>query len=373
MKKLISCLASLLTASAAAVAMISSAAVTKPNKDPNGDGVLDMADATYIYQTLAGKYDPSDLTQLDIDDNGVVSDPDAIRVQYYDAGVEPQSETPDSLMQAASSSESSKRYAAYDAKTGTLLRTYALSVTNSSNTQGSTAETQAIIGGTDDRIEDYSNRGVAKIMCSESYYGYLGTGFVVGKHKIATAAHVVFDADNNYGYKIDNILLFDNNGQPTSFTPVEYHIPRNYVYEARRSDKEDYAIITVEEDLTEYMSFNLGMVTDYADDYRLTVATAGFPLELNNSTQINDKTNHDERLSLGSILNLKDGLIYVTYDSSSGNSGGPIYAVERINGKMYYTVVGIHTLGMIDGKNNAGVRINPYILKFFTDTANINY
>lgn len=370
MKKLISCLASLLAASATAVAMISSAAVTKPNKDPNGDGVLDIADATYIYQTLAGKYNPSDLTQLDIDDNGVVSDPDAIRVQYYDAGVEPQSETPDNPMRA-STTVSSKTYVAYDAKTGSRLRTYSLSVTNSSNSRDSTAEVNsAIIGGTDDRIEDYSNRGVAKIM-TPSFYA--GTGFVIGKHKIATAAHCLYDTGAGLGTKLSSILLFDSNGQPTSFTPVEYHIPRDYELITSYSKKDDYAIITVKEDLTEYMSFNLGMVTDYADDYQLTVATAGFPLELNNSTQINDKINHDERLSLGSITKVEDYVFQYNCDASGGNSGGPIYTVEKCNGKIYHTLVGIHTLGYQEEQTCVGVRINASILKFFCDVANINY
>ncbi len=114
------------------------------------------------------------------------------------------------------------------------------------------------------------------------------------------------------------------------------------------------------------MSFNLGMVTNYADDYRLNVAMVGFPQSLNNSFD-----SHDERLSWGEISEVTDNTIKASYDSSGGQSGSPIYTVEYLNGKEYHTVVGIYTLGY--NEYSEGVRIDPYILKFFTDTTNINY
>lgn len=56
-------------------------------KDPNGDGHLTIADAAYIYQCLLGRYYTQDYSELDVDNNGLVTEVDALLIQYYDAGV----------------------------------------------------------------------------------------------------------------------------------------------------------------------------------------------------------------------------------------------------------------------------------------------
>lgn len=54
-------------------------------KDPNGDGALNLNDAVYILQYLAGAIEPTDLSELDVNDNYVVSYVDYIEILYYDA------------------------------------------------------------------------------------------------------------------------------------------------------------------------------------------------------------------------------------------------------------------------------------------------
>ena len=64
-------------------------ATYNPNKDPNGDGVINVADYVYIVQYLNGSLpDITDLNpeQLDLNDNGVVSITDAQMVLVYDSG-----------------------------------------------------------------------------------------------------------------------------------------------------------------------------------------------------------------------------------------------------------------------------------------------
>lgn len=56
-------------------------------KDPNGDGVITMADVAFMLQCLNGRYIPSDPDELDIDSNGIVTMKDAFIVQAYNAGV----------------------------------------------------------------------------------------------------------------------------------------------------------------------------------------------------------------------------------------------------------------------------------------------
>lgn len=93
MRKLRKLIAGALAAAVSAVCMmpfVCSAAGPKTfdfDKDPNGDGILNMADATYIIQCLGGYYIPSDYTQLDMDNNGLVTYVDATLIQYYIAGL----------------------------------------------------------------------------------------------------------------------------------------------------------------------------------------------------------------------------------------------------------------------------------------------
>ena len=363
---------------ASSVLSTSSMAVTPADveaKDPNGDGVITMADVAFMYQILGGKYAPSDLTRFDIDDNDVVSDVDAIYTQMYTAGMlsNSVSSTPEdensSIMSVAETSSTSRNYRVYNAQTGAYLRNYSLEVENFDSTYNA----RQIIGDNNQET-DWSNRGVAKIICGNIF----GTGFVVGKHTIATAAHVVLDTKTNNAYSITDILLFDENGTDYSFTPVEYHLPLLYWYETNYTHINDYALITVEEDLSDYMSFNLGMITDNAVTNNLPITTVGFPSHYLNSI-INNGVDHQEMLSSGTLTagyhyNLNNTAICHTADTYGGNSGGPIYTIESVNGKTYHTVIGINVAEPKSYSTyNIGVRFTPHVLKFYKGNSNIQY
>lgn len=75
------CSLTLLTSSAAGPATFDS------TKDPNGDGQLTIADSAYIYQCLKGRYYTQNYSEFDVDNNGLVTEVDALLIQYYDAGV----------------------------------------------------------------------------------------------------------------------------------------------------------------------------------------------------------------------------------------------------------------------------------------------
>ncbi|MDE7226617.1 MAG: trypsin-like peptidase domain-containing protein, partial [Ruminococcus sp.] len=329
MKKFLTGLLASIVTLTTAVAGVTSAVGYNPNKDPNGDGVITVADATCIYQCLGGKYKPLDLTQLDVDDNAVVSDVDAMYILMHDAGVLSTSLTETDSMNAVSASQITRSYSVYNAKTGAYKREYSLSVTGSD----STVSTNSIIGDSYDYEKNYENRGTAKIICSEHGAGYRGTGFVVDKHTIATAAHVVYNGNRHGSWKFDNILLFDADENPVSFTPVECHIPNLYMSNTSNKDY-DYALITVKEDLSKYMSFNLGMITDEAA--RISIQTVGFPGS-NGETTYNDYSTHKEMLTEGSVISVDDKVFYHSADTLGGNSGGPVFLTEEVNGKMYNT------------------------------------
>lgn len=54
--------------------------------DPDGDGRIGINDAVLIMQYLAGRFEPTDLSKLDVNENGVISPMDAYYAQLYEAG-----------------------------------------------------------------------------------------------------------------------------------------------------------------------------------------------------------------------------------------------------------------------------------------------
>lgn len=347
MKKLLSCLVSVGVLASTMTAFAASS-VFNPNKDPNGDGHLTIADSAFIKQFLVGKYEVSDLTQLDVDDNDVVSDVDDVYVRMYDAGMLSSTEQTAEPVNINNTS-TSRNYRVYNAQNGAYKRNYSLSVSYFDNS----ANTRNIIGENSQQ-PDWSNVGVAKIMGNSSC---LGTGFVVGKHTIATASHVIKSEI------ISDVLLFDEDGTSHSFTPVEYHIPTSYILD--ELNEFDYSLITIEEDLSEYMSFNLGVVTDNADDNELPITCVGFPGYLNNPNGV-----HVKAMSNGEIINATSIILTHNADVENGNSGSPIYTIETVNNQTYNTVVGIHIMGVVD---NYALRFNSHILKFLKGNTNILY
>lgn len=243
---------------------------------------------------------------------------------------------------------SSRSYKVYHAATGHYLREYTLAPLNTSD------NFRAVIG-TDERVIDWTKSGVVKIM-SDSYY--LGSGFVVDEHTIATAAHCV------YNESISEILLFDTSGNiEKNIIPMEYHIPTRYV----ANSQFDYALITVKEDLSEYICFELGVPLDsfVNGETNATVSVTGFPQEYN------DHTNHMKYSGNGKICSGgsgENGLLYYNADTSGGNSGGPVYITESLNGKTYHTVVAVHTTG-----GNHGVCMTTDLIHFYKANNNLRY
>ncbi len=90
-----------------------------------------------------------------------------------------------------------------------------------------------------------------------------GTGFIIGDHLIATAAHCVGGAS---GFPECEIYLYGSNGYKTgeTLTPVEAHIPVDYT--TNKTTIYDYALIVVEEDLSDRTHFSLGYAYEPMND-----------------------------------------------------------------------------------------------------------
>ncbi len=268
---------------------------------------------------------------------------------------------PNMTASASNYVNSSVQYNVYSGS-GQFLGSYLL---NKAETISSTTQTTSIIG-TDDREEDYSKPGVVQVTTDlgNGYIG-LGTGFVVSDHVIATAAYVVYDRDDDGALKISSINFVDKSGETIQkISDVnEYHIPTNYVY-ANDDDaiNYDYALIYVDEDLSDYTCFNLGFMLE---GYNGEVSVTGFQGSDNADTGA--KLSGKPATATGNVVSMTDYRCTYNADTTPGVSGAPVYVTTKsYNGAISYSVIAIHT-----HSGNSGVRITTNILQFYNDNAYI--
>lgn len=204
-----------------------------------------------------------------------------------------------------------------------------------------------------------------------------GTGFIIGDHEIMTAAHVVTDLETK---KIDKPSVKIAKSNPlnpntaVNLNPLTVSFPKAAYDEL---DGNDYAIITVQEDLTQYGSVFLGLGTDNNS------------LKENNIYILGYKGNY-QKISSGKIEKIEDDVYTTSAHVYPQTSGGPLYCQYKFgvqgstdpNEKVqtYKTVIGItsKTFGYVD--QNTGVwysgssiitRITPEILQFAYENYNL--
>ena len=178
-------------------------------------------------------------------------------------------------------------------------------------------------------------------------------------------------------------------GRPTSveYEPVEAHIPKTFT--TNNIDVYDYALITVNADLSNYEHFNLGSLYDLdaSSLQNANLYAMGTPQYVHGESHGSANGIGDNgRLVYTGIGHIVDGpanpdsdILYLDADITYGDSGGPIFMQEtycigidvyRIN-----TVVsicsGIHTNN--NELYNMGPRFNSPILQFYRNNPNISY
>ena len=123
-------------------------------------------------------------------------------------------------------------------------------------------------------------------------------------------------------------------------------------------------MIYVDEDLSQYGKFNLGLALDSYADKKGSVIVSGFPQEYpegyeNASWGIRFK-------AAGNITGKTSDAFQYNADTAGGCSGGPVYIEEGItvNGKLeeYKTVIAINK-----ASGNWGARMTAELLKFYGD------
>ncbi|MDE6672198.1 MAG: trypsin-like peptidase domain-containing protein [Ruminococcus sp.] len=191
-----------------------------------------------------------------------------------------------------------------------------------------------------------------------------GSGFIVGDHEIATVAHCVYNRTINKFLDFKISVIDENNKVIETISPHYVHI--NEDYETARGDASpyDYAMIYVDEDLSPYGKFNIGIALDSYADKNGSVIVSGFPQKYPDGY---DNKNWGIRFKAkGNIIGKTVDAFQYDADVASGDSGGPVYIEEGIvvNGELYEykTVIAIHK-----ASGNWGAKITPKLAKLYGD------
>ena len=375
---------------------LSANAATQYQKgDVNGDRIVNSSDVlalnNFLHGSVAAK-DAATAQRLDVNSDCIIDQNDYVLLKNINLGLSSSISVDYSNVLNLPIQET-RGYYVVDAKTASTIDYYELKPV--SNISTSSVSTCSIIGD-DDR---YLENGLNGVVALESG----GTGFVVDKHTILTAAHCLCKSRNAIldCYKNIKIDVYkDNCTIEKSLTPVQYHIPSKFIdLDANLKDSEnhpiykyyDYALITVKEDLSDYVNdFNLGNVrSDIVTNNKVgpKVYATGFPcLYKGNLTEqqkqnilksypnINIELAQGQKITGDGYLKttsnkLDDNYFKFTADTLPGNSGGPIYIID--NNTHTKTIIGIATQQY--GSYNAGVRITTDILHFVYNNSNLNY
>lgn len=378
-------------------------ATTYDNCDANRDGVVNVRDAAAIASYRSSNVYVPNYNQLDADKNLVINSMDEQRVMakimgysysssYYskkNKTTSNASAVSEFVSSVDDASTSAREYKRYDYEHNKQLSNYTLYP--STKSLASSVQSRIVIGADERYISSGSeNTGIVHIY---NGLGKYATGFIVDDHHIATAAHCVYDGDwlpilGIYGYKYNGEI------SDTEFNPVEAHIPNEYnpnETDGYKKYKYDYALITVEEDLSGYVHFDLG--TSYSVNTtnfkNIPIYVTGCPKETNTGASnsiyrlfTGEGNVIDKYVNTSTSVKNTEILNYDT-DMQQGCSGGPAYTVTKniVNGQASYTytAVAINSFevppdeGNVQGMGNGGALITKYLLQFYKNNPNVSY
>lgn len=364
--------------------------------DVNQDGSVTLADYTYMTMILDG-YKPLDYNIFDVNENGVVSFADSATVYDYawygsnnsSASVANYGDLRPASTDVMSVSQS-VTYWKHDCEQDNnfvICDEYTLT------SFGDETSSMLSIQPPTNMTVDNNETAVVKITYLDSPQSF-ATGVIVDNHTIATAAHCVYDYNTGLFQDIMINIIDEGETVVETFFPKYIHIEKEYgmKYEYIQegvenadgcSFEKDYALIYVEENLSEYGKFEMGIALDaFVNDTSGTrrIKVSGFPAQ---SVWIPENSEGPRYVSEGSIVyDPLNTLGFINYNviTYKGDSGGPAYIDETytINGEEYNckTMVGIHVTSnhFIVMQQNQGraCPITSEKLQFYLSNPNID-
>lgn len=339
--------------------------------DINGDGYVNTADVTILAKYLSGLCEISRHSAADVNFDCVISMEDCdMLMKYVSKQISLPTNTTAEL--TVPSMDTYRNYTIYNYENKSTS-----SYTLTANVELLSLENEVMATVEDDRIDDRV-RATDTSVVQVTPGG--GTGFIIDDHIIATAAHCVYSEKNNSFYENTQIVV---RGAPYSnismeldrCNVVEVHVPQMYLDSYDR--KYDYALIYVEEDLSEYGMFDMGISSYEFMDTQTTLTISGFPAKTaSNESAGNMALYKDDGIvyNIGSYIPAwGDSMIICDAFASSGVSGAPIYMTSSYGDVDYRTAVGI-CIGAIlidydgDGEQeyiSIGVRPTSNQLRFY--------
>lgn len=358
--------------------------------DVNHDGVVNMEDVVTINQYLSGYKYYTNYNQLDANKSHTIDGADSICVmnaaigstysacyirQYPNAYMQPVTMPAVSstvTLDASVNQTNDRWYVGYSYTQNKAISRYKLTAP-AATVNGASYETYGLINGDDNRgvAHGYENTGIVAI-------GDNATGFIVGDHQIATAAHCVH-TDGKIRTDV-KVWTYDRSGAPTgdSLTVAERHVPEDYV---SGGTKHDYALITVKEDLSEYVHFQIGNCYNMTSSEvgAIPIHVTGQPDQVVNPDTGKLETQWDNLLYThnGSVYgNNNTEFLHYTVDTTSGQSGSPVYAIirERYNNEVYYRYIALAIHTWSGGSvYNEGPLMMKYQIQFYNNNSHANY
>ena len=382
LKKLLSGVIAAATLAANAL-MFPTSAVTYDPCDVNRDGDVGLTDLILVKKYLSGIFSTTNYNQLDVNGSLTVDAADeeclsarnlgmTYTCRYFSREKGPVILPPTVsgfLSDSSAASTAARTYTKYKYRTAET-ETYTLTPTV--ETLNSNVNSRAIIGDSDTRYLAFSEE-VTGIVC---LYGK-GTGFIVGDHQIATAASCVYDRTKSE-WKKPTIYAYDNNGvMSKQLSPVEIHVPNRYI--SSGAVVYDYALITVEDDLSDYVHFSLGNsynVTE-SDFKNIPLYVTGCPDDYPSSAGTNTFNRlYSAEGNICSSVNVS--VLHHNIDTTLGQNGAPIYTISRLqngntsNYTYIYTALGIQQEEK-GNTYNQGSLITKYHLQFYNNNPYMDY
>ncbi len=339
--------------------------------DVDGDGDVDNVDSAYLANFLSGiKGSANDQMsqRLDVDLSGIIDKHDKTMLSSMIANSYGPIYYNYETSNLGIPSQSTIEYRKYNAQTGAKIgNNYTLSPVSNISTN-SVSEPELTRG------TDYSNKGIVGVNATINGVTYSGTGFVVGTNKVLTAAHCVYDTDNNYSSYYVSVDVYENTDYtPNNYSANSYHIPQDYYELSAHSSSWDYAVITVNHNFPSSYIMDLGVarnklknntpstiynnINDNNGISRLCLYLTGRWLQMWTEEGYFKSVN-------GTIMD--NNVCYYIPMEYAGQSGSPVYVETEDEDK---TVFGIES----GGTSDYGVckRITTDILHFVLNNSNL--
>ena len=378
MKKLLSCLVSIGVLASTMMSFVSSTSFAATNVlmgDANNNGSVTYSDYAAILQYLNG-YAPvsaRSFTAMDVNQDKIIDMTDAYIIQYrlaYNISAPTVQKELYTLPD-----DSTRSYKKYTCDTG-ITTSYTLS----NSTASSNADFDYPVATVSDEI-DNENTNVVHLSCG-------GSGFVIGEHLIATAAHCVYNGSDNDFLSNITVNIYDEGAEVdssnliASFEAESYHIPTQYITLLGQNDGHmdnyDYALIYVG---TDSQGNDL---LDYVSPWQFAIPSLEFTKAEIGQLTSSGFTHHnidnvvgDEYArfySIGTVIdfseiedeehNVPNLRVYTDAATPGGKSGGAMYYTSSYSTAINKSVAAVVS-GGDDDSGSWGVKINPTLLRFY--------